>query len=229
MATAAVGTAEATTFVAGQYVTYTQQSYGATPAPGNGAQFVTDHFLPVYGASGLEVGVPGNAGFSMSFTDAINIVAYLPATGSPGPLNSDHTNATSTAAGEFGGDVLALRLNVDFADAGLLGSAPVHFGDLVLGGYGIATLDGLTVRQFLADAELALGANTSVNFLAALATVSSDLNQTFALRVPSSYAELHLAPPPAAVPEPGSWSLMIVGFALAGTSIRKRKITVGFA
>ena len=35
-------------------------------------------------------------------------------------LTSDLLDPTSSSAGEFGGSVVALRINVDFSDAGLL-------------------------------------------------------------------------------------------------------------
>ena len=40
---------------------------------------------------------------------------------------------TSSPSGSFGGDVLVLRLNVDFSDAGFLhGTSKIPFGNLVL-------------------------------------------------------------------------------------------------
>ena len=71
----------------------------------------------------LEVGLVGAAGFSMVFFDAFSVLSYLPAVGPAAALNADLVNPTSSSSGEFGGNVLALRLNVDFSDANLLAGA----------------------------------------------------------------------------------------------------------
>jgi hypothetical protein len=36
-------------------------------------------------------------------------------------------------------------------------------------------------------------------------------------------------PPPPPIPEPGTWAMMIVGFGLAGISLRRRSVTTSFA
>jgi len=38
-----------------------------------------------------------------------------------------------------------------------------------------------------------------------------------------------IAPTPAAVPEPATWAMMLVGFGLAGTGLRKRHRSVTFS
>ena len=47
-------------------------------------------------------------------------------------LDSDVADPTSTSSGGFGGEVLALRLNVDFEAAGLIGGTGGKFADLKL-------------------------------------------------------------------------------------------------
>ena len=74
------------------------------------------------------------------------------------PLNNDYSDATSTSAGVYGGYVLALKFNVDFSDAGdLNGSAGIPFGDLILADTIYPLFNGLTVRQYLNDANRFLG------------------------------------------------------------------------
>jgi hypothetical protein len=58
----------------------------------------------------------------------------------------------------FGGEVSALKLNVDFADAGLIhGAAAIRFGDLLVSNLtATPDLNGLTVRGVLATLNTAL-------------------------------------------------------------------------
>lgn len=108
------------------------------------------HYDTVYAStSGVrEFGISGSAGFSMVFTDQTNIITYLPATGGEGPLTADVLNPATSMAGEFGGGVVTLGLNIDFADAGLLlGNLGIPFGDLRLHGLSgeLSTLNDMSV------------------------------------------------------------------------------------
>src|SRR5207249_1983091 len=102
--------------------------------------------------SGIIIGNNGGP-FSIKFTSSTAVMSYLPANGTPGPLKSSATNPVSTASGTLGGQVLALKLNVDFSNAGIL---PSGFGNLTLCNTG-TSLDGKTVSQILAIANTALG------------------------------------------------------------------------
>lgn len=95
------------------------------------------------------------SGFTMSFTDADGVRAYLPSIGAFAPLNGSSLNPISTGSGGLGGEVVGLKLNVDFSDAGLLpGSSGLRFGDLVLENFSIEPVfNGLTVRQFFGDVQ----------------------------------------------------------------------------
>ena len=66
----------------GQFCTYTQGGWGAPPNGGNPGTILANNFATVYPSGFVEVGVPGAAGFSMKFTSAAAIQAYLPAGGS---------------------------------------------------------------------------------------------------------------------------------------------------
>ena len=77
--------------------------------------------------------------------------------------------------------MLALRLNIDFSDAGVtMGSAGIAFGDLTLCALGATpSLDGLTVRAFSAIVNTALGGGTTANSIAVLNPIISELNSSF--------------------------------------------------
>jgi hypothetical protein len=62
------------------------------------------------------VGTPGK--IALAFTSAGAVAAYLPAVGTPGPLTASPLNPTTTSAGVFGGDLVALELNIGFNNAG---------------------------------------------------------------------------------------------------------------
>ncbi len=72
------------------------------------------------------------------------VEGYLPASGPPGALNADLLNPVSSSSGEFGGEVVALRINVDFSAAGITQGPGGPFGALTLGSTGMS-LDGQTV------------------------------------------------------------------------------------
>jgi hypothetical protein len=74
-------------------------------------------------------------------------------------LTSNLVDPLTTSAGDFAGQVLALKLNVDLNDAGVLGgtSMPVHFGDLYIVHTGNPGLDDQTVRAILGVANSWVG------------------------------------------------------------------------
>jgi len=145
------------------------------------------------GAGEVTIGL-SSPGFSMSFSDATYVLAYLPALGAIGPLNTNLSNPTSSASGAFGGEVLALELNVDFSDAGfLLGTSHIPFGNLTLCNFSTLTaLNGSTVRQFLATANTLLGGGTSTYGIADLAPVALSLNGSFFFGAASTFAQQNL-------------------------------------
>jgi hypothetical protein len=101
----------------GDMLTFTQNSYG--DAASAGGAVVSANFSSLYGASGIVIGGTN----TLRFTGATEIFNYLPATGSPGALTGSLTNPLSSSAGDLGGHVLALQLNVDFSGAGVIAGA----------------------------------------------------------------------------------------------------------
>jgi hypothetical protein len=181
----------------GDVFSYIQVSWGDNPDGLNIATVLADNFDAVYPLGYVEVGIPGPAGFSMRFTGAAAINFYLPSTGPAGPLTGDLVDPVSSSSGTFGGQVLALRLNIDFSDAGLtLGNAGIPFGDLRLCNLTDLTLyEGLTVRDFYTVAATALGGGNADYPYAALDLLTYELDASFVAGRPSPFAYDHLCGP----------------------------------
>ena len=175
----------AQTFVAGDFCTYTQGGWGAVPQGNNPGTILHNNFSTVFGGF-VEVGIPGSAGFSMQFITADAITAYLPAGGKPKPLDKDYPNPITTPSGVFGGQVLALQLNMLYDSA---------FGDLTIINTG-TSFDGMTVAAVLDAANQALGGGAlpSGYTLSNLNDLASFLNQGFDNCLPSGWAQQYLTP-----------------------------------
>ena len=132
------------------YTTYTQGGWGAPPQGNNPGQLLLDDFLKVYTGGSVTIG--GNK--TLKFTSAAAIMNFLPQGTTAGILTASATNPTTSSGGVFAGQVLALRLSVDFSNAGYkkagLAALKVQTGKLA----------GLTVSQVLAMANAVLGGNT---------------------------------------------------------------------
>ena len=146
----------------------------------------------------------------MVFTGASELLSYLPAVGADGPLTSDLLNPTSTSSGAFGGEVTALKLNIDFSDAGVLpGNLGIPFGDLVLENFSggqLSPLNDLTVRQFSAGVNNLLGGGIFFIFkhnftyrtadIATLDPILANINGSFSEGSVSPFATNNLVVPP---------------------------------
>jgi hypothetical protein len=173
--------------------TYTQGGWGAKPAGNNPGQLLKTRFASVY-ASFVEIGIPGAGGFSLKFTSAAAIEKFLPAKGGPKKLTADATNPTTSAAGEFAGQVLSLQLSVDFGNAGATDEGPI--GGFVLKNTGNANLDGLTIAQVLADANKVLGGGALPAWATSVSGVNdvvTDLNEAFDDCITTQWALDHLS------------------------------------
>jgi len=149
----------------------------------------------IYAATGgvVEVGIPGTAGFSMRFTAPGAIAAYFIAVGAAAALNADLVDPTTTSSGAFGGEVLALRLNVDFSAAGALGgTAGIAFGSIRLCNMTDPSLDGLTINDLLGIANTLLGGGSTGHSISALTPLLIEVNASFALAQITTFAQAHL-------------------------------------
>jgi hypothetical protein len=94
----------------------------------------------------------------------------------------------------FGGNVLALQIDVDFSDAGVLGgTSGLRLGDLLLCDVsGQPGLDGTTVRQFLAIVNNVLGGGSGPYSIDDLDPITFELSRAFVNGDPSTFAQQHL-------------------------------------
>jgi uncharacterized repeat protein (TIGR01451 family) len=143
-------------FGVGDFCTYTQGGWGSRPSGNNPGSILANNFDDVYLQGYVLVGYTGTGGKSIRFTTAPFVDRYLPASGTPNKLTITYPNPTTTASGVFGGQVLALQLNVDFNAAGIIDGADGSIGGLRLCNTG-TSLDGKTVNEILAAANRALG------------------------------------------------------------------------
>jgi hypothetical protein len=223
------GPAAAAPFVNGEFVAYDQNIWGADPTDGPPASILKARFFDLFTA-GAEFGYPFPGGAVMDFSSADAMLTFLPQSGAPGSLSSSVTDPTSTSAGIFAGQVVALDLNIGFADLGVLAHpAGVSFGDLVLTGItgSLAGLNGRTVRQLYQVVNAALGGGFEPYSIADLAKVANDVNSSFEGGFVSDFAQAHLELPAvtAPVPEPSTWLLMLAALGASGiTGWRRRQL-----
>jgi hypothetical protein len=150
------------------FTTFTQGAWGA-PAKGNNVgTLLNNNFSSLYPGGVSIGGSGGGSSYKLTFTSATAVGHFLPTGGKAGVLIANGTNVTTSKAGVFAGNVLALQFNVDFSAAGIsrsgLGAQKLTSGKL----------KNYTVSQVLALANQVLGGNTAA--LPAGVTLS-DLNE----------------------------------------------------
>ena len=134
------------------------------------------------------------SGNYLLFDNGEAVLQFLPQSGPPAPLDQSYFDATTSSAGEFGGDIVALKLNIDFSDAGiLLGNPKIAFGDLTLCNLGsLSALNGYTVRQFLALANAVLAGGSGPYDIGTIDSLTQVLNDTFGNENLSTFAQQYL-------------------------------------
>jgi hypothetical protein len=167
-------------FSAGQFTTHGQSHWNIIPTARN---VLDDNLAVVYASQGARLVVGDTANFELLFSSPLAVENYLPALGNPGILTTSLLDPTLSGSGVFGGDVVALTLDVDSSAGGLLAHpAGISFGDLYLTGYdgtSVAGLDGKTVSQLLAIDNRALGDGISDFSIDDLNLVSNPLGAAF--------------------------------------------------
>ncbi len=186
-------------FQPGDMITFSQlPDQWGNPAHAAGVLLNAQYDFVYFPTGGvLEVGIIGAGGSSMAFTNAGALLTYLPAIGTPGPLTGDLVDPHTSPSGAFGGEVVTLKLNVDFSDAGhTLGALGIAFGNLVIHDYaGIAQVNGLTLRQFLGDVNLLLGGGAIGYSLGDAYLLVVQINVSFGEGQPTQWAQEHLMLP----------------------------------
>lgn len=239
--------ASATTFVDGEFFSFSQTTWGTKPPigypntillatnPHGGTNF--DFVYPLGVTLGLQFLQPSFR--RVIFDTADDAITFMPQPGPPAAFDNNLLNpggpGQSTSSGVFGGEVLALFLNIDFNDAGFLPHPiDVTYGDLIIGGYdgGLAGLDGLTIRQFRDIANTAIGGGSTAFSIPDLSAQLRLINGAFEGGFHTIYADQHLSvsaitPPPPAVPEPATWSLLLIGFGIVGGAVRRHHAAIG--
>lgn len=174
------------------FVTYTQGGWGAPPNGNNPGMVLQTNFNTVYNTcpsktasptttatSCVTIGIVGETGrFFLRFTTSTAVMNFLPAGGAPKALKASANNPTSSAAGVFAGQVLAVQLAVNFSNAGVI--TPGLASLKVASGHPLA---GQTVSQVLAIANRVLGGDLSVlppgMSIAALNDAMARINENF--------------------------------------------------
>jgi uncharacterized protein (DUF2141 family) len=161
------------------FTTYTQGGWGACARGRNPGWLLKTYFSTVYPSGCVFVG-RSSSSYYLKFTSAGAITAFLPQGGTPSVLKANATNPVGSAAGVFAGQVLALRLSVDFSAKGIFKTG---LGSLKYVGPGDAALRNLTVNQLLTLANEVLGGNTGAlpagTTISELNTVIDNINNNF--------------------------------------------------
>jgi len=155
-----------------------------------GAYNVVIHYKTV--GQGNQVFDYAEYDLGVTVTAVEAITAFLPQGGTPGVLTENLENPTSTSAGVFAGQVLALKLNVDFS-AAVPPVTPSGLGALKLCNTG-SSLDGKTIAEILAAANTALGGGAlpSGYSYSTLNDLIDNLNQAFDGCTPTDWAQTYL-------------------------------------
>jgi hypothetical protein len=127
--------------------TYTMGGWGSKPRGNNPGAFLAANFAAVYPSGQMTVGT--GTGPKLTFTSASAISNFLPSGGTPGGLQMSHVNPTKKL-GVLAGQVVALRLAVDFSNAGVTPAG------LINATFKTDEFAGKTVGYVLALAESAL-------------------------------------------------------------------------
>jgi hypothetical protein len=155
----------------GRFTTYTQGGWGAKPAGKNPGRLLADRFAAVC-PTGLVVGL----GMTITFTRASDVEAYLPHGGKEAgrSLRRCYTNPKQTPeAGVLAGQTVALKLNVDFSNAGVTRSG-LRYLQVTQG-----PLQGLSVAEVLTYCELALGGFRVPYTCSQLAEAATGINENY--------------------------------------------------
>ena len=154
------------------YSTFTQGGWGSKPSGSNPGAFLEKYFKMLY-PYGLTVG----GKYKLHFATRAEITNFLPQGGPAASLTKnypvDGAWPKKTEAGVLAGQVVAVRLNLDFSNAGYtqfgLGSRVIQYGTY-----------NVTVAQFALEAEKVLGGGTSSLYtVSEINYIATGINESF--------------------------------------------------
>ena len=137
-----------------QHKTYTCNEWNSTPHNANPGGILGKNYSTCYPNGQVVIGGVSTRGYTLTFTNATAVQNFVLQGGTPGVLSHSDTNPTGSAAGSFAGDVLALRLNIDYSAAGITGAGLAN-RTVVQG-----PLWGYTVQEVMDLANAVLGGQT---------------------------------------------------------------------
>lgn len=187
----------------GDEISFSQSTWGSKPPIGPPGTIVLapnppygQNFDFVYPA-GITLGLPP-PGKRVLFDTGDALIAYMPQPGPPAAFDSNMLDpggpGQSTSSGVFGGQLAAMYLNIDFADAGFThGTAATAYGDLhVCGLTATPALNGLTIRDLRPIMNTAIGGGTTTYSIAELSALLMLVNGAFEGGFATTFAQDHL-------------------------------------
>jgi hypothetical protein len=147
----------------GEFTTYTQGGWGANPSGNNAGALLQSKFSAVYTSGSVQIG----GTYKATFNSSSAIKNFLPQGGTAGKLTANLTNPTGSPAGVLGGQLLALRLNVDFSNKGITEAGLANL--IVVSG----PMAGKKVSEVLYIANTVVGGGSLPNGLSL-----ADINET---------------------------------------------------
>jgi PKD repeat protein len=157
--------------------TESQGAWGVAAHGGNLGAYLKANFDGAF-SDGVQIG--DGAGYSVVFTSADSIAAFLPVNGAVAPLNEDAVDPTETNAGKYAGQVLALTLNLAFdAYDADFSTNTESLGDLYVVDESSSCF-GMQVDEVLAEANTVLAGEPSAYGIDGLNDCVTAINSNFA-------------------------------------------------
>ncbi|MDP4197915.1 MAG: SdrD B-like domain-containing protein, partial [Bacteroidota bacterium] len=152
------------------FVTYTQGGWGS---PGNSTPGkIRDQYFSGVFPSGLKIGTS----LTLTLSTAKAVEDFLPQGGTPGIFSQNYVDPLTTTAGVFAGQLVALSMNINFDNAGKLGTNTLKLENLVIAS---GTFAGLTVKQFLDLANKAISGEATGYSIDQINTAAANINLNF--------------------------------------------------
>lgn len=152
------------------FTTFTPGGWGSpsNSTPGG----IRDTYFSTVFPNGLTVG----GHYTLKLTSAQNVQDFLPSGGTPASLTQNYLNPGSSLSNTLAGHLVSITLAVEFNKAGVLGTNPTKLGDLLIA---TGTFTGMTVNDFLALANAALGGGSTNYSLSQFTSAATSINENF--------------------------------------------------